>query len=506
MHLAGRYGSAGRWLGVVLASLWLGACTAPVVQPVATTRSVAIVPLPQKVQMTTGTLTLKDAVRVTSDADAWRAQRALDQLLAKSGLQVRNDAGVAIRTTLTPDATLGDEGYVLTVDDDIAIRAHTDVGLFYCVQTLRQLLPATRSASITLPRMVITDRPAYAWRGSALDVARSFYPVAYLKRHLDLMALFKLNRLHLHLTDDQGWRVEIKAYPRLAQIGGASAVAGGRSGYYTQAELKDLVAYADARGITIVPEIDLPSHVQAAIAAYPELACPGVTNLGVYSGVKVGWNILCLTKPDVVYPVVKNVLKEVVDVFPSPDIHIGGDEIDNPLYTDFIARATRIVQGLGRHAMMWEEGSRADTRPEVLVQLWNDHFPIAAAVQQGHRLILSPCSYMYLDQGNYAGQPQTYDWCRKGHGLPLARVYAFVPQDFPAAAGVEGALWSEWVHDDATADNRLWPRLAAVAEVAWRAPGTPLDYTDFTRRLNTLRPFLDARGVKYYPESDLGWD
>lgn len=501
---------AGKLAGVLVAGLCLGGCAASAprtstpVAPVAAAAAPTIVPLPQRVALEPGTLTLRGAVQLQADPQAWRARRALDALLAESGLEVHAHAPVHITTALTPDAALGAEGYTLSIDDGITIRAHTDVGLFYGVETLRQLLPAKRATSITLPHLHITDVPAYAWRGSGLDVARSYYPVSYLRRHIDLMALFKLNHLHLHLTDDQGWRMEIKAYPRLAEIGGASAVKGGRSGFYTQAELKDLVAYADARGITIVPEIDMPSHVQAAIASYPELACDGVTNLSTYSGVKVGWNILCLQKPDVVYPFVRNVLKEVIAVFPSPDIHIGGDEIDNPLYTDFIARTTQIVHELGRHAVMWEEGSRADTRPDVLVQLWNDNYPIAGAVAKGHHLVLSPCSYMYLDQGNYAGQPGTYDWCRK-QGLPLARVYQFAPQDFPSAAGPEGVLWSEWVHDDATADNRLWPRLAAVAEAAWRTPGAR-DYADFTRRLNALRPFFDAYGVKYYPEPDLGWN
>ncbi len=487
--------------GSLLALVWImalaGCARQSIHAPVAP--GVAIIPAPQWLMVTGGELRLAGAVDVSADADAPRARRALDEVLGRVGLATSAQAATRLQLRRVDDPTLGDEGYRLRIDDGITLEARTDAGLFYAVETLRQLLPPAPPAkghAITLPQLAITDVPAYRWRGSSLDVARSFLPVSYLKAHIDRMAFFKLNRLHLHLTDDQGWRIEIKRYPRLTEIGGASAVKGGRPGFYTQAELRELVAYAAARNVTIVPEIDLPSHIQAAIAAYHELACDDVTNLGPYAGIDVGFNILCLQKPDVVYPFVRNVLTEVAAIFPSEYLHIGGDEIKNPLYADFVARAAGIVNDLGRKAIVWEEGSVAATRPDTLLQLWNDKYPTAAATAKGHRWILSPCSYFYLDHGNYPGQPGTQTWCR--NGVPLERVYRFDPRAYPPAAGVEGDLWSEFVHTDAATDNRLWPRLAAVAEVAWRDPASPLDYPGFLRRLRALRPQFDAMHIRYY--------
>jgi len=460
-----------------------------------------IVPLPGVLQAGPGVLRISSAVVVEDAGAAPMARRALDELLATLHI-ASADAGTPLRLQRVDDPALGEEGYRLLVDDAIHLSARTDAGLLHAVQTLRQLLPARAGTDYRLPRLAITDVPAYRWRGLSLDVARSFLPVDYLERHIDRMALFKLNRLHLHLTDDQGWRIEIKRYPRLAEIGGASAVQGGRAGYYTQAQLRHLVAYAQARGVTLVPEIDMPGHVQAALASYNALACDDVANRGTYAGVEVGFSVLCLDKPEVVYPFVRDVLEEVAAIFPSNEIHIGGDEIRHPLYADFVARTAVMVDAMGRTPVVWEEGSVAAMKPTALVQLWNDGYAIEAAVARGHRLILSPCSYLYIDHGNRAGQPGA-DWCR-AEGVPLARVYAFDPTPYRTAVGVEAALWSEFVHTDAAADAHLWPRLAAVAEVAW-SPATQRGYPGFVRRMAELRAHLDALGVHYYPEPDLGW-
>jgi hexosaminidase len=460
-----------------------------------------IVPIPQSMAVTSGELRIS-AAAVERDAAAANAGRALDELLTTLSIGGKGPAATPIRLQLINDPALGDEGYRLVVDDAIDLSAQTDTGLLHAVQSLRQLLPAKAQAGYRLPRVVITDVPAYRWRGVSLDVARSFLPVEYLEKHIDRMALFKLNRLHLHLTDDQGWRIEIKRYPKLVEIGGASAVKDGRAGYYTQAQLKHLVAYAQARGVTIVPEIDMPGHVQAALASYNELACEDVSSLSTYSGVEVGFSVFCLKKPEVVYPFVRNVLEEVVAIFPSAEIHIGGDEIKHPLYADFIARTAAMVDAMGRTAIVWEEGSVAEMKPNVLLQLWNDGYAIDAAVAKGHRLILSPCSYLYIDHGNYKGQPGA-DWCR-GEGVPLKRVYSFDPAPFKSAVGIEAALWTEYVHSDAAADDHLWPRLAAVAELAW-SPAGQRGYAGFVQRMGALRPQLDALGIHYHAEPDLDW-
>lgn len=461
-----------------------------------------VVPIPQAMEVGAGELHFSGAVSLKGDTAAANASRALQELLATLGIRTDDAGATSIHLQLVDDPALGDEGYRLVVDDAIRLSARTDAGLLHAVQTLRQLLPAVAQTDYRLSHVVINDVPAYRWRGISLDVARSFLPVEYLEKHIDRMALFKLNRLHLHLTDDQGWRIEIKRYPKLVEIGGGSAVEGGRAGYYTQEQLKHLVAYAQARGVTIVPEIDMPGHVQAALASYNELACDDVENRSVYSGVEVGFSVLCMEKPEVVYPFVRNVLEEVLAIFPSQEIHIGGDEIKHPLYADFVGRTAAMVDEMGRTPVAWEEGSVADMKPNVLLQLWNDGYAIDAAVAKGHPLILSPCSYVYIDHGNYAGQPGA-DWCR-AEGVPLKRTYSFDPAPFKTAVGIEAALWTEFVHTDAAADARLWPRLAAVAEVAW-SPVGQRSYAGFVQRMGALRPQLDALGVRYHPEPDLGW-
>ncbi|WMJ69244.1 family 20 glycosylhydrolase [Stenotrophomonas sp. 24(2023)] len=467
-----------------------------------------LVPAPQTLTPAKGELYFR-TVSVQAQGSAPKARQALDAALYALGIPTNgsgsgNGTGSAtVRLQLIDDPALGEEGYRLVIGEDITLSARTDTGLLHAVQTLRQLLPARPQRELRLPRLSIADAPAYRWRGVSLDVARSFLPMAYLERHIDRMALFKLNRLHLHLTDDQGWRIQINGYPKLTEIGGGSAVEGGRAGFYTQDELKHLVAYAQARGVTIVPEIDMPGHVQAALASYNTLACDNVTNLAPYSGVEVGFSVLCLEKPEAIYPFVQAVLEQVVAIFPSTEIHIGGDEIKHPLYADFVSRAAAIVDGMGRTPIVWEEGSVATLKPNALLQLWNDGYDIAPAVAKGHPLILSPCSYLYVDHGNHAGQPGA-DWCRK-EGLPLQRVYQFDPAPFKTAVGIEAALWTEFVHTDADTDARLWPRLAAVAELAWSPAGTR-DYAGFVQRLDGLRPQLDALGVQYYAEPDLGWN
>lgn len=462
-----------------------------------------LIPYPQSVETQPGVLAVPGRVQLDVSADAPRSDTAIHELLDEAGIEVSPGQGPWLRMTLDPSADLDNEGYRLVIDEGIRIVAGTDTGLFYGVQTLRQLLPSSPQNEYQLPKLTISDHPEFAWRGTMLDVARSFLPIRYLEAHIERMARFKLNRLHLHLSDDQGWRVEIKSHPRLAEIGGASAVEGGRSGYYTQWELRDLVAFGEARGVTIVPEIDLPGHTQAAIASYNELACQGVTNLTPYSGVEVGFSKLCLTQPDVTYPFVEAVLAEIVDIFPSEYIHIGGDEIKDPLYGEFISRATAIVADLGRTAVAWEEASVAEMDRSVLLQLWNDEYDIQPALDRGHRLILSPCSFTYFDHGNYDGQPDTYTWCRK-EGVPLARAYSLDPQSFDQIHGVESAMWSELVHTDETADNRLWPRVISTAELGW-SPAEARDYAGFLQRLDALRPQLDTLGIHYYRLPELDW-
>ncbi len=462
-----------------------------------------VVPFPSDLVETGGELVLASDALVVIDAAAPQGTLELESTLAALSIAHSASATISITLSLDGDPSLGDEGYALTIDDNISIRATTDTGLFYGVQTLRQLLPAAAEDEYTLPHIEVSDSPAYPWRGSMVDVARNFLPLEYLKQHVDRMALFKLNRLHLHLTDDQGWRLEIKSWPNLTVVGGSTDVGGGEGGYYTQDEMRELVEYAALRQIEIIPEIDLPGHTQAALASYNELACDDVTNLSTYSGVEVGFSKLCLTKPDVIYPFVEDVLREVTEIFPSEYIHIGGDEIADPLYPEFIERVDAIAADLGRKIVAWEEASAGEIRTSGLLQLWNDNYNIQPALDRGIQQVLSPCSYTYFDHGNFPGQPNTYTWC-SADGVSLERAYSMNPQSYSNVMGVEGAMWSERVESIDAADNRMWPRMAAIAELAWTTEANR-DYSQFAQRLGALRAHLDALGINYYVEPQLGW-
>ncbi|WP_119394662.1 beta-N-acetylhexosaminidase [Salinibius halmophilus] len=449
---------------------------------------VNIVPAPNANAFITGTLDVSDGVTIIG-----RDQSVAAQMLTETFTTTGD-----ILVTLQGDTSLTPESYRLVIDDAITISAADDTGLLYGAQTLQQIV---LQYGTSLPKTAFTDAPRYSWRGSMIDVARSFYPIDYLYAHVDRMAMFKLNKLHLHLSDDQGWRLQVPDYPRLVEVGGNSAVEGGRTGYYSSEDMRALVEYASERGVTIVPEIDLPGHTQAAIASYNDLACDGVTNLGTYSGVRVGFSKLCLTKPEVYKPFVEAVIDTMVDVFPSEFIHIGGDEIRDPLYGEFMVYASDYVASKGRSAVAWEEaGKHVMNDTSMVFQWWNDNFDLTPAIERGHRQILSPCSYTYLDHGNYAGQPNTYTWCRQD-GVPLERLYSFEPADFNNVLGIEAPLWSELVHDNATADNRLWPRLMGVAELGWSVPQYR-DWQSFSQRIEALQPMLDEAGVAYYPWID----
>lgn len=464
---------------------------------------VKIVPLPSSVDLKDDILSLGLNANLQFDPTNTYSTDALQTLVAHLGIVHNEAAPYRIELIRVTDITLGDEGYTLQIENDIVISAQTDAGLFYGIQSLRQLFPPVTASSYSLPKLAITDVPKYTWRGSMLDVARHFFPLDYLKKHIERMAFFKLNKLHLHLSDDQGWRVEIKAYPKLTEIGGSGGIGTSAGGFYTQEELKELVAYAAEYHIDIIPELDMPGHTQAAIASYNELACDNVTNLGLYHGTEVGFSALCMDKPDVIYPFVEAVMSEVADIFPSEYLHIGGDEIKNPKYAEFIEKAGEIINNLDRKMIGWEEASAGQIRTDSLLQLWNDNYNIQPAIERGIHLILSPCSYTYLDHGNYSGQPETYTWCR-AQGVPLERVYSFNPANFSQVKGIEAPVWTELVSTEAALDNRIWPRLAAVAEIGWTVQ-EDRNYLQFQTRMGSLKGHLDDMEINYYAEPDLGW-
>jgi hexosaminidase len=410
-----------------------------------------------------------------------------------------------------------DESYELTVSPDrIAIVAPHAAGLFYGVQTLRQLLPpwveyrAARSDKgrpLTAPAGRIVDRPRFLWRGAMLDVARHFFAADDVKRYIDLIALYKINRLHLHLADDQGWRIEIKSWPKLATYGGSTAVGGGAGGYYSQEVYKDLVAYAQERFITIVPEIDMPGHTNAALASYPELNCDGVAP-ALYTGINVGFSTLCVDKP-VTYTFIDDVVREIAAMTSGPYYHVGGDEVEKltpAQYKQFIERVQTIVQKHGKEMVGWDEVAAADLLPTSIVQHWRPK--VGESLAKSRRIIASPADRAYLDM-KY--EPSTVLGLNWAGNVSVRRAYDWDPVSLlkgvneTAVLGVEAPIWSETLVSMHDVEFMAFPRLPAVAEVAWSA----LDrrqWDDFARRLGAHAPRWQALGVNFHRTPEIQWE
>jgi hexosaminidase len=410
--------------------------------------------------------------------------------------------------------SLGGEGYRLTISGDrITASAARPAGLFYAVQTLRQLLPLEVERGTVPPRFAvatadIVDRPRFEWRGAMLDVSRHFLKPADVKRFIDVMASYKLNRLHLHLADDQGWRIEIESWPNLARHGGTTAVGGGAGGFYTRAEYSDLVEFARSRFITIVPEIDMPGHINAALASYPELNCDGRTP-ALYTGTRVGFSSLCVTK-DITYRFVDDVIREISALTPGPWFHIGGDEVKTltaQQYTGFVGRVQSIVRSHGKVMIGWDEIGAAKLAPTTIVQYWRPNSPAREAIRQGARFILSPANKVYLDMKYDSSTAPGLNWA--GY-VPVRTSYDWDPAKLVAGmgeasiVGIEAPLWAETVVTLADYQYMAFPRLAAVAEVAW-SPQHSRDWNDFRVRLAAHGPRLSARGVNFYRSPQVPW-
>ena len=341
------------------------------------------------------------------------------------------------------------------------------------------------------------DGPRYEWRGLMLDVARHFFPPEDVRHVVDLIAPYRFNRLHLHLTDDQGWRIEVESWPRLAAVGGASAVGGGRGGFYTQREFRDLVAYADAHGVVIVPEVDLPGHVNAALVAYPELASAAVTPVP-HTGMEVGFSSLD-TSSERALRFVDDVVGEVAALTSGEYLHIGGDEAaatPPDAYAAFVARACELVRTHGKTPVGWEEVAKASLPPGTLVQHWKDEGLARAAAAQGARLIMSPARHAYLDQKYDESTPLGLEWA--GH-VTLRDAYEWEPGD---VLGVEAALWTETLATRPDVEFMLFPRLLATAEVAW-ARGAR-EWEAFRPRAAAEAAALGRNGVNVFRSPELG--
>nr|WP_231933673.1 beta-N-acetylhexosaminidase [Micromonospora coxensis] len=427
--------------------------------------------------------------------------------------------GGQARTTTGPTADdLGDEGYRLDVTPaSVRITAGSAAGLFHGVQTLRQLLPAAIEsptpvdARWVVPGGVIVDRPRFPYRGAMLDVARHFFPVADVLRVIDHLARYKLNHLHLHLTDDQGWRIAVDSWPALAPVGGATEVGGGPGGHYTAADYRRIVRHAARRHVTVVPEIDLPGHTNAALVAYPELA-PGKVAPPPYTGTEVGFSYVD-PADERTYDFVADVLGEVAALTPGPWLHIGGDEafkVKGAAYTGFVERAQRIVAATGKTVVGWHQIAPAAHTAGRVLQWWGtngDDPETAEAVRRGARLILSPGNHAYLDMKYAPDTPIGHDWA----GLvDVRRAYDWDPgahlTGVPAGEvlGVEAPLWTESVTTLAEVEFMFFPRLPALAELGW-SPRSTHDWAGFRDRLAGHGPRWSTAGIAFHRSPEVPW-
>jgi hexosaminidase len=508
--------------------LLAGACQRPVTATAP--RPAQLVPriIPAPTSMTAGdgapfVITNQTMIIVEGGAEAARVGDALAAILRPSTgypLPVSTTAGIVatrnIQLALAPSrGSLGAEGYELAVTSDaVRLTAANAAGLFRGMQTIRQLLPfdveshlAVRAPAWSIPAVTIADQPRFAWRGAMLDVARHFFTVREVKQFIDLLALYKMNVLHLHLADDQGWRIQINSRPKLTEVGSLSQVGGGPGGFYTQQDYTDIVSYAQARYITVVPEIDMPGHTNAALAAYPEVSCSSRPP-GVYTGTDVGWSTFCVDKEET-YALIDDVVREISALTPGPYFHMGGDEVmvlTRDQYTHFVERVQDIVTRRGKQVVGWEEISKARLSPTTIAQLWKSD-SVRAALQYGAKILFSPASKTYLDMKYTPTTELGLRWAglievRDAYDWDPATYLAGVPES--SMVGVEGPLWTETVRNITAAEYLVMPRLPALAEVGWSAQAAR-DWESFRVRLASHAPRWRLLGVNYYPSPQVPW-
>ncbi|QDN98574.1 family 20 glycosylhydrolase [Streptomyces sp. S1A1-8] len=485
-----------------------------------------VVPAPASVHAGGSPYRITDGTRIRVE-DSPQARRVgaylADVLRPSTGyrLPVTTHGTGGIRLRIAAGST-GAEGYRLDSGrSGVTITAAAPAGLFHGVQTLRQLLPAAveKNSVQAGPWLVaggtIKDSPRYGYRGAMLDVSRHFFGVAQVKRYIDELALYKVNKLHLHLSDDQGWRIAIDSWPRLATYGGSTQVGGGHGGYYTKADYKEIVRYAASRYLEVVPEIDMPGHTNAALASYAQLNCNG-TAPPLYTGTDVGFSSLCVAKP-VTYDFVDDVVRELAALTPGKYLHIGGDEAHSTSHADYVTfmdKVQPVVAKYGKTVIGWHQLTGAHPVKGAIAQYWGlddtsatEKAQVAAAARNGTGLVLSPADRVYLDMKYTADTPLGQDWA----GLvEVKRSYDWDPGAYlpgaPASAirGVEAPLWSETIVTGADIDYMTFPRLPGAAELGW-SPASTHDWDTYKVRLAAQGPRWEALGIGYYRSPQVPW-
>ena len=472
----------------------------------ATAANPNLIPLPSSMTAREGLFRITDATLVDGDGKARATAVYLSQTLGlKSGKR-----GSRIRLLLVPKKVVENpEGYRLTVSArEAQIEASDPRGLFYGAQTLRQLITKTSTGERTVPAAEISDAPRFRWRGLLIDVSRHFFGKRMLLKVIDEMAAYKLNVLKLHLTDYQGWRLEIPAYPKLTEVG---AIVDGKPQYFTTADMREIVQYAAERHIMVVPEIEMPGHAGAAARAYPEY----------FDDAGGAFNP---ANPRT-YDFVTGVLTEVARIFPAPYLHFGGDEVDEETWknmsdvsrlkaekglktTDdveayFGRKVVSIIESLGKRPMAWDEQVDARAPKSVIIQWWRRDKPevLSAAARNGYELVMSPADQLYFDYHQGPGEPGAPWEGNKGGPQSIAKILgwepvpdSFTPVESSRVLGIEAAVWTEFIETERYLEFMTFPRLLALAEVAWRPRGAR-DAAEFDARLQPHIEDLRARGI-----------
>ncbi|SRX72689.1 beta-N-acetylhexosaminidase [Aequorivita antarctica] len=505
----------------------------------------ALIPKPQSIELKSGNFNFDETTTVYFETEFEIAGNILNEFLQNGvGFQLQSTSKNKAKIVIEKDASQPSEGYFLDISDSkIIIKAIDSSGAFYAVQTLRQLLPIAleqkktkENTSFTLPQLTVSDFPKFPYRGMHLDCARHFFDKEFIKKYIANLALLKMNYFHWHLTDDQGWRIEIKKYPKLTSKGGfrdetlighyndqPQKFDGKRyGGFYTQEDIKEVVAFAAKYNITVIPEIEMPGHAQAAISAYPELGCTGkqipvATTWGVFE------DIFCPNEQTFTF--LENVLSEVMPLFPGEYIHIGGDEApkikwkncahcqqlindlnlqdEHGLQSYFIQRIEKFVNSKGKKIIGWDEILEGGLAPNATLMSWRGMQGGIDAAKQKHNVIMTPNSHAYFDyyQSDKSDEPLAI-----GGFLPLKKVYSFNPipkelnkEEAKYILGAQANLWTEYIPNEQQVEYMIFPRILAMSEVTWSGPSQNLEkeYPEFLSRVENFMPRLDALSINY---------
>ena len=498
-----------------------------------------LIPQPSSIEMTQGSFTLNSKTVIQSTHfSSFEAQFLKENILVQMGLNLQISEAFSTQNVIklqikTPEnSNFKKEAYELMVSkNEIIVSAFDTHGLFYGVQTLLQMIPFEKSKTYQIPCLSILDHPKFAWRGMHLDVGRHFFSVDFIKKYIDYIAMYKMNTFHWHLTEDQGWRIEIKKYPKLTEVGAwrKGSMVGHYNeqkfdtlrygGFYTQKEIKEVVAYAKERHITVVPEIEMPGHSLAALAAYPEFSCTG----GPFEVANV-WGVLedVYCPKEETFAFLEDVLTEVMDLFPSEYIHIGGDECpkirwkncsycqnlmrekglkdEHELQSYFIQRIEKFVNSKGRKIIGWDEILEGGLAPNAAVMSWRGTEGGIAAAKEKHFVVMTPGSHCYFD--HYQGDPKNEPVAIGGY-TNLEKVYGFNPipkelseEESQYILGAQANVWTEYMKTPEHVEYMIMPRMAALSEVLW-GTSKPALYKDFEKRLMHHFQIYDKKGIHY---------